>query len=121
MGLAEATSPGGGLGRELNFDVRTEPIDDRCVRVVVAGDIDLNTAGLLLDSLAEALTREGLARIEIDLSPVRLLDASGMGALLAARSQAESRGVEFEASGATGLPRRVLEIVGLLHILGGKT
>lgn len=95
-------------------------VGDGCVRVVVAGEIDLATSGLMLGGLVDALTRDGLTRIEIDLSSVRLLDASGVGALLAVRNRAAASGVQFEASGAAGLPRRVLELLGLLDILGGK-
>ena len=120
MGLFEVTSPGGGFGGGPTFDVRTEMVDDCGIRVVVAGDIDLATSHLLRDRLMDALTRDGLDRVEVDLSPVRMLDASGVGALLAARKQAESRGLQFHTSGAAGLPRRVLEILGLLHILGDK-
>jgi anti-anti-sigma factor len=117
----EQTGAGGRPTSEPNFEVRTETVEDRCVRIVVAGDVDFVTSGLLLISLVDALARDGLARMHVDLSLVRLLDASGVGALMAAHNQAGSRGVVFRASGAVGLPRHVLEILGLLHVLGDKT
>ena len=120
MELSETIGPGGGPGRGPLFDVRVGAVVDGCVRVVVDGDVDLGASDPLLQTLVAALSRDGVARLRVDLGAVRLLDASGVGVLLAARNRARSLGVAFEAVGATGLPRRVLETLGVLEVLGGK-
>jgi anti-anti-sigma regulatory factor len=52
---------------------------------------------------------------------VRLLDASAVGVLLAAHNRARRVGVGFRVRGATGIPLQVLEITGVLGVLGGKS
>jgi anti-anti-sigma factor len=90
------------------------------VRVFVGGEIDMSVSDALFDALAGAWTPDRTTEVQVDLSGVRLLDASGIGVLLAVRDRAMSCGIAFRAFGAAGLPRRVLEICGVLGLLGGK-
>lgn len=84
-------------------------VDGECV-VTVTGDVDLATAGQLRD----ALVRSAAAGhpLAVDLSGVRFLDATGIGALVAGRL---ATGGRFRVVGATGVVHRVLSITGLLE------
>jgi anti-anti-sigma factor len=114
------TGPDTGCDCFSGLHTTMEPDGARAVRVAVAGDIDLSTADELFTMLTGALVPAGLSGMHVDLSGVRLLDASGVGVLLAARNRAQSHGITFRATGAVGVPRRVLEITGVLGLLGGK-
>ena len=109
-----------GDGAEPLFDVRLTPSGDGVVRAAVSGELDLATTDLLFEILSAALRRDGVRGMYADLGQVRLLDASAVGVLLAVRNLAESLRVPFRVDGASGLPRRVLEITGVLDLLGGK-
>jgi anti-anti-sigma factor len=102
-----------------SFDVRVRSSDGAAVRVLLSGDIDATVADRLLDTLVNALEPGPPLRIEVDLAAVRLLDAAAIGVLLAARNRARSLGVHLHVEGATGLPRQVLEICGVLKLLAG--
>jgi anti-sigma B factor antagonist len=99
--------------------IRAEPCD-RAVRVEVAGDVDLSASDQLFDALAGLVAAAAVSDVEVDLAQVRFLDASAIGVLLAARHRAQAVGIGFRVRNATGLPRKVLEITGVLGVLGGK-
>ena len=101
------------------FDVRVEPDGVRAVRAVVVGDLVATTADAVFHALTDPLTADGPERIDVHLGGVRLLDAVGIGVLLAARNRAASHGIAFRASGAVGAPRQALETAGVLGLLGG--
>jgi stage II sporulation protein AA (anti-sigma F factor antagonist) len=103
------------------FEARAEPAADRVVRVPVTGEVDLATSDTLFHLLVAVLARDEIQRVEVDLADVTVLDASGIGVLLAARNRARTRGKELRVAGATGLPLTVLETTGVLDVLGGKT
>jgi anti-anti-sigma factor len=100
--------------------VRIEGNGYPVLRVFVGGEIDMSVSDALFDALAEAWSPNRTTEVQVDLSDVRLLDASGIRVLLAARNRAMSHGIAFRAFGAAGLPRRVLELCGVLDLLGGK-
>lgn len=103
------------------FDVRVEsPLDD-VIRIPVAGELDPATSDVLFHVLVTILATGGAERVDVDLTEVTLLDASGVGVLLAARNRAIARGRTLRVYGAAGLPLRVLEITGVLGLLGGKS
>jgi anti-anti-sigma factor len=102
------------------FEIQVESVRPATTRVVVTGAVDLATGDLLFGTLTGALTRPGIQRLEVDLNGVRLLDASGIGVLLAARNRALEQATEFHVSGAHGLALQALEITGVLGLLGAK-
>ena len=103
------------------LDVRMVSRVDRLVRVAVSGVLDLVTSDALFDVLTGALTDGDTEHLEIDLGGLTLLDASGVGVLLAVRNRALRFGKTIRVCGAIGLPLQVLEITGVLGLLNAKT
>jgi anti-anti-sigma factor len=102
------------------FEIRVEPTVNRRTRMIVAGDIDPETSEMLFDELVDVLSAGDTRHVEVDLADVTLLDASGIGVLLAAQHRADTAGKALSICSATGLPLQVLEITGALGRLHGK-
>jgi anti-anti-sigma factor len=79
--------------------------------VSVQGDLDLDTAPLAQETLAQALA--GAERVCLDLSEVRFFGAAGVGVVITARLQATTLGRDFRFSGAQGITKRILTLTGL--------
>jgi anti-anti-sigma factor len=93
---------------------------DRTTAVVaVAGDLDLASAGGLVQRLSSTLAVARVRRLVIDLAEVRFLDARGIAALLAIHRQGAAGGVAVTVINCQSMPRRVLEIAGAYKILTG--
>lgn len=103
-----------------NFDLRVEMPGGGTARVVISGEIDMAVTETLSASMFGVLRADGVRLVEVELSAVGFIDACGVGALLAARNDARGRGKTFVVSGARGLPRRVLEMTGVLGALARK-
>jgi anti-sigma B factor antagonist len=103
------------------FAVRVEPAEGAVSQVTVSGEVDPATSDVLFDVLVRALSAARTTHVEVDLAEVTLLDASGIGVLLAARNRAHTAGKTLSVCAATGMPLRVLEVTGLLGSLHGKT
>ncbi|WP_433041438.1 STAS domain-containing protein [Dactylosporangium sp. CS-033363] len=88
--------------------------------VAVSGLVDLDSGNRLFDALADVLGRPGTRRVTVDLAEVTLLDAYGVGVLLAGRNRARTAGVRFRVTNAEGIVREVLQIVGLLDVLTNR-
>ena len=103
------------------FAIRLDrPVGDT-VRVVVTGQADLASSDVLFAALAEAVAIDGVRHVDVDLTGVDLLDAAAVGVLLAVRHRAQRRRTTLRVTGAAGLPLQVLEITGVLGLLGGKS
>jgi anti-anti-sigma factor len=89
--------------------------DPEGLRLEVAGELDLSTAGALR---AELLTRVGeLAAgdvVTLDLRPTGYLASAGLGLVLQMVSVADARGVELRVRTEPGTPpARILSLAGL--------
>jgi anti-sigma B factor antagonist len=85
--------------------------DARPMRVVAAGDLDLE-GGDRLEALVAELVRRGFA-VALDLSAVEFMDSSGLGALISL-AQGPGRVVLDDASAAV---LRVIEVTGTREVL----
>jgi anti-anti-sigma factor len=85
----------------------TEQSEGVVLRVI--GEIDLVTAPVLQRSI-DAAVASGRPTIVIDLSGTTFLDARGVGALVAARKQANRSGTRLVIRKPPALVRRVLEL-----------
>jgi anti-sigma B factor antagonist len=92
----------------LTVEVRHEPGH---VLVTVAGEVDIATVRPLQERLA-ALAASGRPLI-VDLDRVTFIDASGLGALARAASQAAQRGSSLQVVCVRHLVRRLFTITGL--------
>jgi len=103
------------------FAVRVEPTVDQVSQVTVWGEVDPATSNVLFEVLVRALSAGCNGHVRVDLEKVTLLDASGIGVLLAAQNRAHSAGKVLSICAATGMPLRVLEVTGVLGRLHGKS
>jgi len=77
--------------------------------VSVAGDIDWTNSEDLHAAINQALTRDHLARLVVDLHGVNRIDSSGLGTLLDGLRVAQRKNVRFILCGLENSLRRVLE------------
>lgn len=98
------------------FRVEVEYVERRAV-VIVAGEVDLATAPILLRTARSTLSIpvDGIA---VDLGQVTFLDSSGIHALLTLRREATERQIAFTLTAVARQARRVLEITGLTDMFG---
>ncbi|MEU7873964.1 STAS domain-containing protein [Dactylosporangium sp. NPDC049140] len=97
------------------FAVRVDGGADEAT-VAVSGVVDVDSGNRLFDAVADVLARDGLRRVVVDLGAVTLLDAAGVGVLLAARNRARTAGVRFRVGRLSEPARDVLAVVGLLDL-----
>jgi anti-sigma B factor antagonist len=80
------------------------------VTVRISGEIDIATSQAMRDALA---TGPDPAHLEVDLSAVTFMDASGIGVLLAARQRAVDGGGSLTLRAPSRAVRRVTGVLGL--------
>jgi anti-anti-sigma factor len=96
--------------------ITTRPTPET-VRVYLAGEIDLATAGQLRVALLEAIAAaEPGAEVRVDLTRVDFLDAIGVGVLLRSRQAAQDAGVTFSVHNPQGIVQRIIEVLGLVDL-----
>jgi anti-anti-sigma factor len=82
---------------------------DSCKVVTVRGEIDMDTAGQLIDAIT---TVAGTA--VVDLSGVTFIDSTGLQGLLRAQKAARQRGDDLILRQPSKAVRRVLELTNLI-------
>jgi anti-sigma B factor antagonist len=90
------------------FTVEVER-DQGAVRIVVQGELDMDTGPRLRDELERACA-EAPARIVLDLRPVTFFDSTGLQLVLDAEVRCRDVGTEYIVLPGDGEPRRVLEL-----------
>jgi anti-anti-sigma factor len=84
------------------------------ISVTISGEIDIATSRAMGDALA---ADPGPAHLEVDMSAVTFMDASGIGVLLAARQRAVDGGGSLTLRAPSWAVRRVTGILGLDELL----
>ena len=79
----------------------------------LSGEVDLTVSDHLYRVLGETLDQT-FGPVEVNLRDLRLLDCTGLTALIRARDDAHRRGRVLFVSQAQGIVRRVLDLVGTL-------
>ncbi|GAA2854220.1 hypothetical protein Acy02nite_49460 [Actinoplanes cyaneus] len=97
--------------------ITTSHDDSGVTRLVLTGDLDMATTGVLDDSVAAALAATSPRRLVVDAAGLGFCDSSGIHALVRARDSAQRHGASFVVDEPTGIARRALEITGLLGVL----
>ena len=87
------------------------------VSVTISGEIDIATSPAMGDALAAG---RGPAHLEVDMSAVTFMDASGIGVLLAARQQAVDGGGSLTLRAPSGAVRRLTGVLGLDELLATR-
>lgn len=102
----------------LHVDRRQE---DSGTWIVLAGEMDLDSAPLFTHAVAEAL-RAGRTAVHVDLSAVAFCDCSGLSALLRAARDTRASGRTFQAHAPDDEVARLLALTGTTGILlGGQS
>ena len=86
------------------------------IRLVVAGDVDVISAGQFREYLAGALDLRPAA-LTVDLAGVRFLDSAGLSALVYAHNRAQEAGISLLVADPQPQVRRILDVTGLLTVL----
>ncbi|HTX73186.1 MAG TPA: STAS domain-containing protein [Rectinemataceae bacterium] len=84
--------------------------------VRMTGDCDLYSAPRFKAAVIDKV-ESGTGRLLIDLSAVRYLDSTGVGALISILQLMKQRGGELRFRGVTGSPKRVLEMSGIISLM----
>jgi anti-sigma B factor antagonist len=87
------------------------------VTVTISGEIDIATSRAMREALAAG---PGPAHLEVDMSAVTFMDASGIGVLLAARQQAVDGGGSLTVRAPSGAVRRLTAVLGLDELLATR-
>lgn len=82
--------------------------------VTISGEIDIATCRAMREALA---TGPGPAHLEVDMSAVTFIDASGIGVLLAARREAMEAGGSLVLRAPSWAVLRVAGVLGLDEVL----
>jgi anti-anti-sigma factor len=97
------------------FSVTIERTEGGAARVLVVGEVDLQTASALRDSLTEA-AGAGSGDVVVDLEGVGFLDSTGLNALLGARAGLASDGRQLRVERASTRVMRVFEVAGVADL-----
>jgi len=94
--------------------------DDGGVRVHVRHDITVHNSVEVCTAVKRALEERGRPeRVVLDLSGVRRIDSSGVGALMRIRECTNRSGARLVLSGLKEAPQRLLERTGIIRLFGG--
>ena len=91
----------------------------RSVQMAVTGDLDLEGALRLRESVCRVLAADIPADVTMDLTDVRFIDASGIGALMWTRRRLKDSGGTLVLSGSNRGVARLLRPLGLSAVLSG--
>ncbi|GGL19564.1 STAS domain-containing protein [Mangrovihabitans endophyticus] len=83
-----------------------------------AGELDMADRDGLERAVVGAVRSAGVQHVVLDLADVTFIDSEVLAAVIAGRNAAVAAGVRFCLANAHGMVRRVLEVTGLLEVLG---
>lgn len=96
---------------------QTTVVDQGEMRIAFSGDVDMTTSDVILAAVIDALRPPGPRDLCVDLAGVRIMDSSGIHALLRCRAHAMESGCRLAVADPQPIVHRVLEITGLLEVL----
>jgi anti-anti-sigma factor len=91
------------------------------VIVSVSGEIDAYSAPKLRGGIRAAMTEPDTKQVQVDLADVSFMDSYGVNALIRCRAEAGPRGILLVVANPQPEPLKVLDILGLIHVLGVTT
>jgi anti-sigma B factor antagonist len=86
--------------------------------VRVKGELDAYTVGMLRDRLEDVDAGGRGTVVEFDFSELSFLDSTGISLLISVHNATSASGGSLTIRGATGEPRRVLDVTGVIELLG---
>jgi anti-sigma B factor antagonist len=100
------------VGSSLSID---QLVDDRCVRLVFRGEVEVFTAPQVVEAFDLAL-QDRPAWLVLDLSDVTFADSTGVAALIRCRRKAAAANVEMSLACGDGPVGRLLNATGLAQV-----
>lgn len=95
------------------------PVDaDGLLVASLDGELDLDSADVVRDSLAEAVRLFTCRRIQVDVSRLSFIDSYALGALVSARNTAAGAGVPLTLVNPSPPVRKAVEVTGLADVFG---
>jgi anti-sigma B factor antagonist len=91
---------------------------DGLVTATLTGELDLDRADDVRDSLALAATSPACRYLRVDASGLAFIDSYGLGALVSARNSAAAEGVTFTLFDPSPPVRKAIEVTGLADVFG---
>jgi len=96
-----------------------EPADpDGLVNATLSGELDLDRADDVRDSLAQVAAAAECRYLRVDVSGLAFIDSYGLGALVSARNSAAASGVTFTLAQPSPPVRKAVEVTGLGDVFG---
>jgi anti-anti-sigma factor len=109
MDLDEATRPAADF---LHVDA-TGAADERYVRLILKGELDSETAPLLLSAFGSVLSQPSAELVELDLADLAFVGAAGLRCLLECQTAVHRAGARMILRDPSSLLVRLLNVVGL--------
>ncbi|MFW5740094.1 MAG: STAS domain-containing protein [Myxococcota bacterium] len=97
----------------------SKTVEGDAIRVEIKGQLDSMTAPDLRPSF-DALADERPKKVVLDLSGLRLIDSSGVGAIVSLFKRIRAVGGSFEVVGVQGQPRSIFQVLRLDRVLDIK-
>jgi len=91
--------------------------NDGHVVIEVAGELDIATAPLLHERLADIIEAQGNLAVVLDLAGLTFIDSSGLTALVTAHKRLAAHGGRLNLTRPCPATRRAIEITGLHRVL----
>ena len=91
---------------------------DGLVRATLDGELDLDRADQVRDSLADAAQQPGCRHLEVDVSGLTFIDSYALGALVSARNSAAAAGVGLTLANPSPPVRKAVQVTGLGQMFG---
>lgn len=88
------------------------------IRLSIEGELDAVTVSDLRTEIEKLLMRQ-IGRVEVDLSRLRMLDSSGVGALVSLYKQVRARGGEVVVLGLRDQPLAIFRLLRLDRVMVG--
>jgi anti-sigma B factor antagonist len=100
----------------MTFSISTN--ETGVVRLAIQGELDAVTVADLRTEIEKLLMRQ-LGRVEVDLSQLRMIDSSGVGALVSLYKQVRARGGEVVVIGLRDQPLAIFRLLRLDRVMVG--
>jgi anti-sigma B factor antagonist len=91
---------------------------DGVVTAALDGELDVDSADTVRDSLAEAALRPDCRSLVVDVSQLIFIDSYALGALVSARNTALGAGVKLTLVNPSAPVRKAIEVTGLGDVFG---
>lgn len=104
----------------MRFSLTRRHRDDGVVTLAAAGEVDMGAVVALGSAIQDTLNPPGHVDVVVGLARVTFLDCAGIGALVAGRNTAVSRGCGYLVINPQRQVRRVLELTGVRTALTGR-